>query len=162
MGRSMPQKDEMAGLNHNFLVIDTNSFSLNDYDEYQSADNVELHDDFLHYIADSLSWISSFNPAMEENCNGLCFYGPTIIFCEGIEKAKSIFLSWLNLFKQGPDKLVLTGSFSWVEGEPIGSGSYDKLTFNRVEIVDKLYKLVMFCDIVENSNGTKCFLHLGI
>ena len=152
----------MAGLNHSFLVIDKDSFSLNDYEEYQSSDSVELHDDFLQYIADSIAWIPSFNPCIEEKCNGLCWYGPTIISSEGIGKAKSIFRSWLNLFQQGPDILSLKGNYSWIDGDPIESGSYEKLTFKKTEIVDNLEKLVMFCDIIKSSNGAKCLLHLGI
>lgn len=152
----------MAGLNHDFLVINSGSFSMENFQEYQASERVELHDELLLYFSDTLSWISAFNPSLKEKCDGLCWYGATIITVEGIDKAKSIFSGWLRLLSEGPDILQLKGEFCWIEGESPETGNYDKLSFSRSEIVSKLEKLESYCDIVRNSNGTKYLLHLGI
>ncbi|MHC4170158.1 MAG: hypothetical protein ACYSWQ_24695 [Planctomycetota bacterium] len=152
----------MAGLNHDFLVIETGTFSLDDYEKYQSSDRVELHDDFLRYIGDSISWFQSYNPCLEEECVGLCWYGPTIIQFENIEKVKFVFQSWLSLLSLGPETLRLRGAYTWTEGEPESSGAYEELEYRKSEIVDKMEELVSFCTTIQESNGAKCLLHLGI
>ena len=153
---------KMAELNHDFLVINTGSYSLDKYQEYQSSDRVEIHDDLLHYFGDTLLWISAFNPSLKKKCRGLCWYGVTMITIEGIDKTKSIFNGWLRLLSEGPDILTLHGEFSWNEGKSPQTGSYNKLSFNQSEIIRELEKLISYCDIVRNGNGTKCLLHLGI
>jgi hypothetical protein len=152
----------MAGLNHNFLIIDSGSFSMNNYQEYIDSDHVELHDEILLYFRDTLSWISAFNPSLKEKCDGLCWYGVTIITVEGIDKAKSIINGWVRILSEGPDILKLKGEFYWIVGESPETGDYNKLSISKSEIVSKLEKLDLYCDNVRESNGAKCLLHLGI
>ncbi|ABD79706.1 hypothetical protein [Saccharophagus degradans] len=152
----------MTGLNHDFLVIDSESFSIDNYEEYKQSDYVEIHDDLLSYFADTLAWLSSYNPCMEEEATGLCWYGPTIIKCESASKLKSILSGWLQILYEAPDIVSLKGSWSWIEGESQDSGSYEKLTFSKNELVVKLKKLISFCELVRSSGGNKCLLHIGI
>lgn len=152
----------MSGLNHDFLVIENGTFSLDNYEEYQEADHIEIHDDLLRYFADSILWVSSYNPCNEEETTGLCWYGPTIIPPESAEKLGSIISGWLLILSEAPDIVALKGSWCWIEGDSPYSGSYEKLTFSKIELVEKLSKLVSYCDAVKDSDGRKCLLHLGI
>ena len=152
----------MAGLNHDFLVIESESFSLDNYDEYKKCDLVEIHDDLLGYFADSLAWLSTYNPCMEEETAGLCWYGPTIIKFESVSKLETILSGWLQILSEAPDIVSLKGAWSWIEGEPQESGGYEKLAFSKNELVSKLKKLVAYCELVRKSNGDQCLLHIGI
>lgn len=152
----------MAGLNHDFWVIENGTFSLDNYDKYQEYDHVEIHDDLLGYFADSISWVSSYNPCKEEETSGLCWYGPTIIFPENAEKFGAIISGWLLILSEAPDVVALRGRWCWTEGDSPDSGSYEKLSFSRIELVEKLSKLVSFCEVVKSSGGKKCLFHLGI
>src|SRR5690554_3669949 len=107
----------MSGLNHDFLVIESGSFSLDKHAEYKELDRIELHDDLLQYFKDTIKWIPSTNPCINEPIMGLCWYGPTLIESSGIEKARNIFKGWVQLLSLAPEEIVLTGSYGWVEGE---------------------------------------------
>lgn len=152
----------MTGLNHDFLVIKTNSFSLGKYDTYSKTDIVEIHDSLLNYFADSISWISSYNPCIEEETNGLCWYGPTIINAKNIHNFKQIISGWFQIFSIAPQSINLSGNWSWMHGELSETGKYEKLLFSKSELLDKLSKLISFCDEIMDSKGTKSLLHLGI
>jgi hypothetical protein len=152
----------VSGLNHDFQVIDTDSFSLKKQKEYMKDKKVELHDDFLCYISDSIKWIKSFNPARKEVTTGLCWNGPTIISFQNIKKFEKIIMAWITLFENAPSKIHLCGSYGWIEGEPIERGSYQNLIFEKKEILKKLEVLVSLCKIVINDKGKTCLLHYGI
>jgi len=152
----------MSGLNHRFLLIENESLVFDDFLVYKDCDCVQLHDDFLQYFKDSIQWISSKNPYSDESLMGLCWYGPTIIDDAGIKKTRDIIESWIQLLSLAPDNLELTGSYGWIEGDPKDQGKYQKLVFNKVDILTELSKLVCYCESVINSNGSKCLLHLGV
>src|SRR3712207_6567195 len=105
----------MAGLNHEFLLV---SRKEHEYSEYMNFINdpsaIEIHDDLLGYIADTLKWIPTYNPAKSEKCAGLCWYGPTVIQSEGARIAAQIFRAWAELLSCGPRELQLTGSWGVV------------------------------------------------
>jgi hypothetical protein len=143
----------MAGLNHDFLLIDEGSFSIDSYGEYEISDRVELHNDLLGYFADSLSWVSTYNPFKDEEEGGLCWYSATIITQESVEKLGSIIGGWLQLISEAPDIVSLKGNWSWVEGEGPETGSYDKLSFSRNEVEAKLKMLIQYCELVKLSGG---------
>ena len=152
----------MAGLNHDFLVIESGTFSLDNYEEYQKSDHVEIHDDLLGYFADSISWVSSYNPCTEEEVSGLCWYGPTVIPPVSVEKFGKIITGWLLIISEAPDIVALKGGWCWIEGQPSETGSYEKLSFSKNELVNKLSKLVSYCEAVKESGCKKCLLHIGI
>lgn len=152
----------MSGLNHVFLVIEKKSNIRVGYSELTKADHVTIHDDSLRYFADSISWVSTYNPIKEEETNGLCWYGYTVITSENVEKLRSIISGWLLIFSEAPDIVELKGSWGWTEGDSPDSGSYEKLFFSKTELVEKLSKLVSYCDAVRASGGSQCLLHIGI
>ncbi|VAW79761.1 hypothetical protein MNBD_GAMMA12-5 [hydrothermal vent metagenome] len=152
----------MVGLNHDFMIIESETFSLNNYEEYQETDHVEIHDDLLRYFADSISWVSSYNPCKEENTTGLCWYGSTLILPESVGKFESIISGWLLIFSEAPGIMTLKGGWFCSEGDPPDSGSYEKLSFRKIELVEKLSKLISYCESIRVSGGRRCLLHLGI
>ena len=152
----------MAGLNHEFLVIENGSFSLDRYEELQEIDRVEIHDDLLNYFSDSISWVSTYNPSKKEGTSGLCLYGRTVIPPESVGKFESIMSGLLLILSEAPDIFELKGSWCRTEGDSADSGSYEKLSFRKSEVITKLSKLVSYCEAVKASGSTKCLLHLGI
>jgi hypothetical protein len=152
----------MAGLNHEFLIIENGSFSLDRYEELEEIDRVEIHDDLLNYLSDSISWVSTYNPSKKEETSGLCLYGRTIIPPESVGKFESIMSGWLLILSEAPDIVVLKGGWCWTEGDSPDSGSYEKLSFRKSEVIESLSKIVSYCEAVKASGGTKCLLHLGI
>src|SRR5215472_13752175 len=75
---------------------------------------VTLHDDFLIYIADSLRWIASYNPAKRKDRrqNGFNFHAITAVGQDGARLAERVFESWAVLFSQGPPQLNLRGPYT--------------------------------------------------
>jgi hypothetical protein len=126
------------------------------------SNGVRIHDDLIRYIADSLSWISTLNPATGKIGAGLNFYGPTAILSEGASVAQRIFCAWAELFSLGPSELELTGGWSQVEGEPMESGRHEKLIFSRDMIVANLITLADYANQVSLSPKEFYVLHLGI
>jgi hypothetical protein len=100
------------------------------------------------------------------------FIGITILEQEGAEIAAKVFTHWAELFSCSPEVLELTGYFSWqVNNDPNKNGyerivpnsyGYDKLVFNRDEVVSKLRILASYASQVRESAGDVYILHLGI
>jgi len=151
----------MSDLNHEFMIIEKYSFSLDKCPEYRKGEKVEIHDDFLDYISDSLSWVKSLNPCKNEPVFGLCWWGPTIFQDESIQKLENIISAWVLLLKNAPSTIELTGGYTWIEGESHETGEYQKLIYSQKIIVSKLEKLISFCKTIKKENN-KCLLHLGI
>lgn len=151
----------MTGLDHSFLVINKETFSLTKLEEYRNGNYVALHDDFIHAIYHSQKWIKTINPCGNE-CDGLCLYGSTIIKEEGIKTAESIFQSWLSLIENAPENFELGSYVDLSEEKDLDNIRLESYNFKKNEIIPKLKELLNFCEIVNNSNGTKWLLHLGI
>lgn len=164
----------MAGLNHDFLLLSEKEHPVSDYMKFINHPNaVLIHDDILQYIADTLKWIESFNPAIRKcpSYCGLCWYGPTIIRKNGAGKLHNIFNLWADLFAHAPADLELTGNFSFVvDNDPVkegytrivpGTEKHEKLILNRDEVVEKLRAVANYADKVLHSNDLY-ILHLGI
>jgi hypothetical protein len=76
----------MAGLNHAFFLVRRSEFSPADHARFIALPgDVELHDDLLRYLGDTLRWLPAYNPARDEECAGLCMYGNTIYSTRGSE-----------------------------------------------------------------------------
>ena len=154
---------------HEFLLLDSDTFDYHDYMKIfnsplreKESHCVKLHHDFLLYIYDSISWIILFNPSKKETCKGLCLYGPTVLKTDSAHIAENIFSTWSNLFKNGPDKLELTGSYTWGSEDSPEGGEYEKLVFDRDELTQSLDKLADYCHTVKEGKGKYYVLHLGI
>ena len=157
----------MAGLNHDFLLVFRDE---HDYDDYWELTNspqaVLLHNDLVFYINDSLKWIQCYIPRGKNDllaCEGLDFYGTTIIKDDGAEAAKKIFTSWADLFSNAPQNLELTGNYQWlVNNGGANTGNYSVIKAERDKLVESLRQIAGYAEEVENSNGKLFILHLGI
>lgn len=99
----------MQGLYHDFILVRENSYAYSDYYDIAKtlrSEAIELGDDFVWYIYDTLLWIRTINPSNSQEWSGygLNLYGPTIINKNGAEVAKHVFGAWASLFMQGPQE----------------------------------------------------------
>jgi len=146
---------------HEFTLVPS-SASKFDYDRLKKQPLVEIHDDLLMYMRDSILWLNTLNAGRKrERVEGLCWYGQTLIPAAAIAHFKSIIGAWRNLFSLGPTELQLCGGYISVEGEE-DSGQYEKLTYDRDSILKEFDRLTAFCEEVAKSDGTKNLLHMGI
>ena len=149
-------------LNHDFLLLSRTECAPQDYLKlFRHPDAIHVHDDLLNYIADSLRWVPTLNPARDEHGFGLNFHGPTTIFADGAGLAAKIFRTWAQLFRLGPEHLSLTASWTEVVGK-LNSGHFVRLHFERDLICSSFEKIAIFCDRVVTSNGAHFIAHLGI
>jgi len=147
---------------HDFVLVATAEHSPADYLQLLHHPNaIHVHDDVLHYIGDSLTWIPSLNPATGKHGHGLNFYGPTAVLVDGAAVAARVFKAWAGVFKLGPSDLVLTGSWTMVEGDP-SAGAYERFRSSRDDLVTAFENIAVWCDLVEGSAGARFLMHLGI
>ncbi len=152
----------MAGLNHSFFLVRTAEFSPTKYSHFTALPGeIELHDDFLRYLGDSLRWIPAHNPARNEPCMGLCMYGPTVLHAEGARVAAAIFSAWARLFALGPRELDLTGDYGWIHEAP-STGAYARLRLDREALCSRLNGLAGWAEQVAAGEGRLYLLHCGI
>ncbi len=153
----------MAGLNHDFFLLSKTEHPFNSYMRFINDPRaIQLHDDLVGYMYDTLVWIPSFNPAKSEPSTGLCRWGPTVIDTVGASQAVQIFSSWADLFSVGPGWLRLSGEWSWIEGQPDSGGEYERLEFDRQETVGTLRRLAEYARRVAAGDGDLYILHLGV
>lgn len=152
----------MAGLNHDFFLVRTADFPPARYRHFLTLPGeIEIHDDLLHYMGDTLAWIPSHNPARGEPCTGLCMYGPTSIHAEGARVAMAVFSAWANLFALGPEELDLTGPYVW-KGDDPSTGEHARLLIARDDLCARLNRLARYSEQVSSSGGELYLLHIGI
>jgi len=161
-----------VGLNHDFLLLDRDrdgEWELLRFLHDPRA--LPLHDDFVRYMQDTLTWIPTTNPARAEPHRGLCMWGPTLIEVEGAGIAERVFRGWAGLLAIGPPVLALTGGFRWAADDaapPAGErvkqleGGYDGLEFNRDEVVAVLKQLAGWCGLVRSGAGRLYLYHGGV
>ena len=152
----------MTEINHDFLLLNKLEHAYTDYVKRINNPNaIQIHDDLMNYIGDSLKGVTCYNPARKmEVQKGLNFYGPTVIKNDGAKDAERVLSAWVNLFSSGPKRIQLTGTYSSTEGKP-GIGSYSSITIDRDEIVDKLKTVASYANRVASSDEL-FILHLGI
>jgi hypothetical protein len=152
----------MAGLDHDFLLLSTQDCSYTDYMKWiNNPRAIQIPDDVVGYIKDSLNWITCHNPGKRMiKHKGLNWYGPTIIKEDGAIVAHKILGAWATLFSNGPSTLRLTGSYVRIEGEE--TGSYSVIKIDRDEIVERLTTLADYTNQVAESRDRLFVLHLGI
>lgn len=123
--------------------------------------SVAIPDDLIQYILDSLNWIPSKNPAksMTREEKGINYHGITLFDQTSAAVMKNVFAAWHTLFTNSPEKLELTGEFLVSSRKNI-LGEYERLVFNRNDVLDLLERLLSMIDRLEEEN---LFLyHLGI
>jgi len=122
---------------------------------------IEVPDDVILYIADSLEWIPTFNPSTQKEQSGITYHGITIIPSSGAKAAASIFGAWASLLSLSPEVLRLTAWFSLPKGET-NQGGYEGLHLRRDDVTSSLNAIVSACERVSESGGAEYLLHLGI
>lgn len=151
------------GMNHDFHLVKITGYEYRDYMKLIKHSNaIHLHDDFIGYIWDTLVWIPSLSPDNLQERKGLYRCGPSVITVAGAAAAHTVFFNWSRLLACGPEELQLTGDWGWIEGEPAGSGEYERLRYRRDDIVLALKKLADYADEVARNRGELYLLHLGI
>lgn len=118
-----------------------------------------IDDDLISYFNDSLEWIKSKGPSNSFSGYGLDRYGYTTIRdIESLVTFKNIISSWMNLFNSAPIEIIITGNYGWkVDAE---LGYYEKITFNKFELLESLNKLK---EVIENAiERNQCVIHFGI
>ncbi|MGG4398987.1 hypothetical protein ABEW61_02580 [Paenibacillus amylolyticus] len=124
-----------------------------------TENHATLEDEFIAYIYDSLCWLDTWNPSTCMRCSGLNNYGITVIEeQDALLKFHQLIRAWMDLFSHATDPIVLTGSYC-VDGKE-QKGSYEKLVYNKVELINELNKLANMAKYAE-ING-KCIVHFGI
>ncbi|MES2794305.1 MAG: hypothetical protein V4719_32120 [Planctomycetota bacterium] len=152
----------MVGPFHDFLILDRDvdgDWELTKFIRNPRA--IQLHDDFVRYIADTLAWIPTVNPAQKCSQFGLCMNGPTIIESGGAATSGMVFNAWADLLSIGPQVIALTGGFSWTDN-PALDGEYVHLQFDRNEIVLALRQLAIWSSQVRMGNGRLYLYHDGL
>lgn len=159
-------------LNHDFLLLDRNHDGEWKPSRFiHDSRAIQLHDDFVRYLQDTLAWIPTINPARGEPHCGLCMWGPTLIEIEGAGIAERVFGGWAELLAVGPAILTLTGGFCWpaddvppVAGDRVTQleGGYDRLEFGRDEVVGVLRQLAGWCGQVRLGAGRLYLYHGGV
>ncbi|GED70087.1 hypothetical protein BRE01_37890 [Brevibacillus reuszeri] len=144
-------------LTHEFFLI--RKEHMNQYSPPYEA-MVEIHDDVINYIYDSLKWLPAFNPSTKESHTGLNYHGETIIQGDGAILLKNICLSWAELFSLAPQSFILTGPFTWINGENIETGKYEMIHCYREELTSLFKELAILAD--RTSTNGYCILHHGI
>ena len=156
----------MGGLKHDFHLLERSEFDYWDYSKiYNHPQAVQVHDELLRYINDSLKWIPCHFPQRRQElreCKGLNLIGVTIIKEEGAAIAQAVFDLWADLFTHGPAVLELTGLWSWIDGEPMESGRYETIVEDRNELVSSLRQIARYAKHVSESCGRFYVLHMGI
>ena len=153
----------MPGPYHDFLLLSRTEHKFSEYSQFINDPRaIRLEDDLLRYVADTLVWIPTLNPAKNEPHRGLCFYGPTVIHNEGASSAAAIFGAWAVLFACGPNTYKLTGSWTVTEDDPSSESGYEKLDIDREELVRNLRQLENYAKQICETNGDYYILHMGI
>jgi hypothetical protein len=158
--------NSMAGLMHDFHLLERSEFDYWDYSNfYNHPQAVQVHDDLLRYLSDSLKWIPCHFPKKRQKlleCKGLNLIGVTIIKAEGASIAQNVFDLWADLFSHGPEELELTGGWVWIDGEPMESGKFSTIVEERDDLVSSLRQIAEYAKRVSESQGRSYLLHLGI
>jgi len=126
-----------------------------------NKDVLEIHDDIILYIFDSLKWVPQAQTGYSnERKYGLNYHGITEIDKDGAIVLCNILKAWSDLFKNTPPMLTLTGSYFCTEGGVINSGAYEVIEIDRDKVIWQFHKLMYFAEKTISDNFQ--ILHLGI
>jgi hypothetical protein len=151
-------------LTHGFLLVPDNGADDSFWKQPDPAapSTIELPDDLVVYLWDSLDWIQTSNPSKPAEWRGfgLNMHGPTVIRHGQAAKLAFVLRSWASLFASGPEKLKLKGAFTWIHGESIERGNHEYFYLSRAAVVEQLQQLASLAD--QAADGTMYLLHRGV
>jgi hypothetical protein len=148
---------------HTFLLLPDLDTGYADYMRFLNDPRaIEIKDDLLDCVWDTLTWIPSVNPSNPTRWegHGLNRFGPTVINREGAAKAAAVFGSWAALLAEGPETLELRGCWIRVGGEPETEGHYERLRFSRDSVVGAFRAIAEYAE--KAKTGKFYLLHLGV
>lgn len=124
-------------------------------------DSLDISDDLIRYIADSLNWIPCKNPAisMTKESVGINYYGVTLFDQTSAATLESIITAWHSLFMNSPEKLELTGEFVHSSNKRV-LGGRERLVFRRNDVLESLERLLSM--ITRLGEEDLYLYHLGI
>ena len=108
---------------------------------YQNSDSkytVNLPDDLLQYLGDSLQWINTKWNGREVRA-GIPYYGFSIIEGGEIEKLLEIIERWKRLFELAPNSFYITGEFMPEESR------YQKILVDKGEAIQIFNLWIELC-----------------
>lgn len=152
-------------MNHEFVLADKLWLDKNYYNakkiNIRSADftdRVEIHDDIIWYIYDTLRWIPT-EEKLEDGHIFLNLYGITVIDCKLAPHMKNIFEAWANLFRYAPDNIELTGSSYRIEGTD--ESGWEKLKIDKNALLKSFNALIDYSEKLIANNELR-IVHFGI
>lgn len=152
-------------IKHEFYLIpntlDVKTFWLHKENDSNIIACVVIEDDVIQYISDTLKWIPSKNPALNNipSGMGINYHGVTLFDKQSSAVLKSILASWRDLFKHSPKILELTGAFV-MESDADTAGHYETLVLNRDDIVNQFETIISFSERL--AEGNFYVYHCGI
>jgi hypothetical protein len=156
----------MQGLNHNIIYRKDENLLIYEWKKIKynplSIDNInileedffEIHDDILKYFIDYFNWIKMYNPSKNEQINGFCYWGITIIKNENIKDLKILIDSIINIFENSPKEIILTGCYN------LNNKKYKEININKNKLLEKLNKFIFLIEKAIKNGGY--ILHCGI
>lgn len=114
---------------------------------------IEISDELIQYINDSLNWIKSIWNGKEEK-GGISYYGFSVIKEGELLKLINIIENWKQLFQFATDEFLITGSFLPEENK------YEKIYMKKEELLEILDSWIKVCRKALTENGK--ILHNGI
>jgi hypothetical protein len=88
------------------------------------------------------------------------YYGESLIDQHGAAGFSNILKAWYLLFSEAPELIKLKGNYTYIEGEDEAKGQYERLYFNKQDILKQLNRLMQFCERVKNEGYV--IIYLGI
>lgn len=157
-------------LDHEFIIADEDSnwknLSSEFYKNKKNFEYVAIHDDYIGYFDDYFNFFTLYNPALNEEVQGLCCYGVTKIPFETLESVIKMLKHILGIFEFAPDEINLKGNYVCRFAEKPGfTGNYEEGYFERLKISkEKFYKklndIIILFSKAKDEN--KCIMHFGI
>lgn len=135
---------------HKFAFVSRESTETNITDQ---MDFIEISDELIRYINDSLNWIKSIWNGKEEK-GGISYYGFSVIKEGELLKLINIIENWKQLFQFATDEFLITGSFLPEENK------YEKIYMKKEELLEILDSWIKVCRKALTENGK--ILHNGI
>jgi len=164
------EKESNVSLDHEFIIADKDSnwqnLSSEFYKNKKKYEYVAIHDDYIGYFDDYFNFFTLYNPALNEEVHGLCYYGVTKIPFEVLESVIIMLKHILGIFEFAPDEINLKGNYVCGFAEkPDFTGNYENGYFERLKIskekfCKKLKDIIILFSKAKDEN--KCIMHFGI
>lgn len=124
-------------------------------------DSVDVPDDFIQYIADTLKKVPSKNPALAKNSDqqGINYHGVTLFDQQSAKILKPILVVWQSTLQVSPEDIKVIRKLS-VSPSPKKSEDTMQIALPRKEVLELLEKLIAMMERLEKGNLS--LYHLGI